>query len=146
MQKMSKWRSYYLNTAHQLSVPAFSCVCLSSLCYVTCSRNDWWKQQQKQHGRAVMVRDGCELQRVRYVSFHLWVFQLCQYKHIGTPIKVCIEHQKKLFTGRVVQYWNGLRREAVQSPCLDVFMTWLDKATADLFSAGNSSALSRMLD
>lgn len=47
---------------------------------------------------------------------------------------------------RVVQYWKGLPREVVQSPSLDVFTTWLDKVTADLLSAGNSSDLSRMLD
>lgn len=91
---MSKWTSYYLDSAHQLSAPAFSCLWHSSVCYVTPSCNDWWKQQQKQHGRPVMVRDGCELQRF---SFHLWVFQICQYKCVGSPIKVCIEHQKKTF-------------------------------------------------
>lgn len=46
---------------------------------------------------------------------------------------VCIEQQKKKISGRVVQYWNGLPREVVQFPSLDVFMTWLDKVTADLF-------------
>jgi len=93
-----------------------------------------------------MVRDGCKLQKTRYVSLHLGVFQICQYKCVGSPVKVCIEHQKKLFTGRVVQYWNELPREVVQSPSLDVFMTWLDNITADLLNDGNSSALSRMLD
>lgn len=145
MQKMSKWTSYYLDSAHQLSAPAFSWRCLSSVCYVTRSCNDWWKQQQKQHGRAVMVRDGCELQRIRYVSFHLWVLQTCQYKRVGSLIRFALNIRKN-FTGRVVQYWNGLPREVVQSPSLDVFMTWLDKVTADLLNAGNSSALSRMLD
>lgn len=145
MQKKFKWISYYLDSAHQLSAPAFSCLCLSSVYCVTHSCNDWWKQQ-KQHGRAVMVRGGCELQRIRYVSFHLWVLKICQYKLVGSPSQGCIEHQKKLLTGRAVQYWKGLPREVVQSPSLDVLMTWLDKATADLLGAGNSSVLSRMLD
>lgn len=146
MQKKSKWISYYPDSAHQLSAPAFSCLCLSSVYCVTHSSNDWWKQQQKQQGRAVMVRGGCELQRIRYVSFHLWVLKICRYKLVGSPSDGCIEHQKKLLTGRRVQYWKGLPREVVQSPYLDVFTTWLDKVTADLLGAGNSSVLSGMFD
>lgn len=94
----------------------------------------------------MVVRDGCELQRIRYVSFHLWIFQICQYKHGGSPTVFALSTRKNLFTGLAVQCWNGLLRAVVQSPSLHVFMTWLDKITADLLSAGSSSAFIRMLE
>lgn len=74
-----------------------------------------WKQQQEQHGRSVMVRDRCELQRIRYVSLHLWVFQICHYKCVGSPIKVCIEHQEKTFhcESSTVLEWVTQRRCAI---------------------------------
>lgn len=65
---------------------------------MTCSCNDWWKQQQKQHGRAVVVRDGCELQRISYVLFHLWILQTCQYKHGESPAVLALSIRKIIFS------------------------------------------------
>ncbi|KFV12459.1 hypothetical protein N340_06516, partial [Tauraco erythrolophus] len=40
--------------------------------------------------------------------------------------------RKKLFTQRVVRYWNRLPREAVDAPSLEVFKARLDEALGNL--------------
>ncbi|KFP16091.1 hypothetical protein Z169_11746, partial [Egretta garzetta] len=39
---------------------------------------------------------------------------------------------KKLFTMRVVRHWNGLPREVVDAPSLEVFKARLDEALSNL--------------
>lgn len=36
---------------------------------------------------------------------------------------------------RVVKHWARLRREAGESPCLEIFISWLDKAFSNLLYA-----------
>ncbi|KFU87242.1 hypothetical protein M959_05276, partial [Chaetura pelagica] len=43
-----------------------------------------------------------------------------------------LDIKKKFFTIRVVRNWNGLPREAVDAPSLEVFKARLDKALCNL--------------
>ena len=40
--------------------------------------------------------------------------------------------RRKFFTRRVVRFWNGLPREAVDAPSLEVFKARLDGALGNL--------------
>jgi len=43
-----------------------------------------------------------------------------------------LDIRKKFFSVRVVKHWNGLPREAVDAPCLELFKARLDGALSNL--------------
>jgi len=56
---------------------------------------------------------------------------VCSDRTRGKSLK--LEHrkfyadmQKNFFTIRVTELWNRLPREAVESPSMEIFKTWLD--------------------
>ena len=52
--------------------------------------------------------------------------------HIETQ-EIPFKHQKeKVFTVRLVEYWNCLPREVVESPSLEIFQTQPDKVLSNL--------------
>jgi len=47
--------------------------------------------------------------------------------------KFCTNIQKKLFTIEVMEHWNRLSREVVESPSKEIIKTHLDAYLCDLF-------------
>lgn len=54
--------------------------------------------------------------------------------------------RKKFLSRKVVQCWSRQHRDMVDSPSLEIFEIWLDKAIADLIWCSDKSASSKKMD